>query len=95
MQMHEAVERAGVDLIVARRQQGVLAFGSDADLRAAFGPHSITAFDLHTIETKRLRYDSAERGLLREALTHSLAKGSLKHSGEGEAISWHRKSHAT
>jgi len=74
VQMHEAVERAGVDLIVARRKQCVLAFGSDADLRAAFGRHAITAFDLHTIETKRLRYESAERGLLREALTRALAR---------------------
>ena len=59
----EAVEQAGVNVLVARTRAGVLAFGADADVRAAFEAHGITDFDLHTIETKRLRYDSGERGL--------------------------------
>jgi hypothetical protein len=69
----EAVEKAGVDVLVARTRTGVLAFGADAQVRAAFEPHGITEFGLHTIETKRLRYDSGERGLLRDALTRAIA----------------------
>lgn len=76
-EMHAAVESAKVDVLVARRKVGVLGFGADADMRTAFSPYGITAFDLHTIERKRLRYDSAERGLLREALT----RGIVRHRG--------------
>jgi hypothetical protein len=70
----KAVELAGVDVLVARTRAGVLAFGSDKDVRASFEANEITSFDLHTIETKRLRYDSGERGLLRSALTRSIAR---------------------
>lgn len=69
-----AVDAAGVDLIVARTRAGVLAFGTDGDVRAAFARHHISQFDLHTIETARLRYDSGERGLLREALSRALGR---------------------
>lgn len=70
----EAVEQAGVDVLVARTQAGVLAFGADADVRAAFEKYKITEFDLHTIATKRLRYDSGERGLLRSALACAMGR---------------------
>ena len=69
-----AVQRAGVDVIAVRSQNGVLTFGSDEDVRTAFGSYGIKAFDLHTFEVKRQRYDSTERGLLREALTKALAR---------------------
>ena len=64
----EAVEKADVRVLVSRVRAGVLAYGSDADVRKAFGAHRITEFDLHAIDPKRLRYESGERGLLREAL---------------------------
>jgi NAD-dependent SIR2 family protein deacetylase len=70
----EAVEKAGVDILVARVHAGVLAYGSDEAVRTAFAPHGIEQFDLHTIELKRLRYDSGERGLLRAALTRAIAR---------------------
>ncbi len=70
----QAVENAGVDVLVARSRAGVLAFGADSDVKAAFDPFGITNFDLHTFESKRLRYDSAERGLLRDALSRGLAR---------------------
>lgn len=70
----DAIEKAGVDIVFTRTQAGVLAFGTDTDVRTALEPHGITDFDLHTIETKRLRYDSAVRGLLRDALTRALAQ---------------------
>jgi NAD-dependent SIR2 family protein deacetylase len=70
----DAVGLAGVDILIARTRGGVLAFGVDADVRSAFEPHGITDFDLHTLETKRLRYESGERGLLRDALTRAIVR---------------------
>ena len=73
-EVREAVERAGVNVLTARVRAGVLAYGSDADVRAALDQHGIQEFDLHSIEPKRLRYDSGERGLLRDALTQALMR---------------------
>ena len=70
--MVAAIELAGVEVLATRTQQGVLAFGSDANVRKAFEAHGIDEFDLH--ELKRLRYESQERGLLREAKSHALAR---------------------
>jgi NAD-dependent SIR2 family protein deacetylase len=70
----QVVEAANVDMLVARTRSGVLAFGSDSDVRATFEPFDIQAFDLHSIEQKRLRYESGERGLLRSALSRALAR---------------------
>lgn len=70
----EAVEQAGVEVLVARTRAGVLAYGADADVRTAFEAYGITDFDLHAIDTKRLRYESGERGLLRDALTRAVAR---------------------
>jgi hypothetical protein len=74
-EIRAAIEQAGVDVLGARRSSAVLAYGSDASVRAAFSPFKISDFDLHTIQVGRLRYDSAERGLLREALTRAVARG--------------------
>lgn len=71
-EVREAVERAGVDVLTTRTRAGVLGFGTDTDVRAAFGSYGITEFDLHTIDAKRLRYESGERGLIREALTRAI-----------------------
>lgn len=73
-EVRNAIKQAGVDALVARTRAGVLAFGADADVRTAFESHGIIDFDLHTIETKRLRYESGERGLLRDALTRATTR---------------------
>jgi hypothetical protein len=79
-QIRQAVDEAAVDILTARVRAGVLAFGSDADVHAAFDRYHITEFDLHTLEQKRLRYDSGERGLLRVALARALARNrGLRH----------------
>ena len=72
--LRSAVESAKVDVLVARTRAGVLGFGTDANMRLAFESYGITDFDLHTIEIKRLRYESGERGLLREALTRAISR---------------------
>lgn len=71
--VREAVQQAGVDILVARTRAGVLAFGRDADVRAAFEPYGIQEFDLHTIALNRLHHETGERGLLRDALMRALA----------------------
>jgi hypothetical protein len=73
-EIREAVTKAGVDVLYARSRAGVLAFGRDVDVRKALEAHGVGDFDLHTIEAKRLRYESAERGLLRTALTRAIAR---------------------
>jgi hypothetical protein len=72
--VRSAIKAAGVDVLVARTKAGVLGFGADSNLRLAFDPYGITEFDLHTIESRRLRYESGERGLLRAALTRSITR---------------------
>lgn len=98
-EVQEAVERAGVDLICSRVRAGVLAFGEDADVRTAFSDYRIDEFDLHTIELHRLRYDSGERGLLRDAIARALARNrvlahvrrrnsDLLYPADGSAAMW-------
>jgi SIR2-like domain len=73
-EVRHAILQAQVSVLAARAQAGVLAFGADADVRTAFEAHNITEFDLHTIETRRLRYESGERGLLRDALIRAIVR---------------------
>lgn len=73
--VREALAASSAKAIAARTRSGVLAFGPDADLRKALERHGIRGFDLHAIEMRRLRYDSGERGLLREAVSIALARG--------------------
>jgi hypothetical protein len=72
--VREAVDKAGANVLTARTRAGVLAFGADADVHAAFDPYGITQLDLHTIEPQRLRCESGERGLLRNALTRAITR---------------------
>jgi hypothetical protein len=72
-EVRTAIEQAQVNVLATRTKAGVLAFGTDVDVRKAFEAHSVADFDLHTIEIKRLRYESGERGLLREAMTRAIA----------------------
>ena len=71
-----AVHSAGVDVLAVRSRVGVLAFGTDASIRSAFGPHDITRFDLHTLDAGRQRYESTERGLLHDCLITALSRES-------------------
>ena len=73
-EIREVVQNAGVDVLAVRSQAGVLAFGSDTDLRNAFGSHNIKEFDLHALDIKRQRYESTERGLLNEALNLAISR---------------------
>jgi hypothetical protein len=73
-EVRSAIEAADIPVLATRSRAGVLAFGADADVRAALSTYGIESFDLHAIEVRRLRYESQERGLLREALTRALVR---------------------
>ena len=70
--VRNAAEAAQANLEVGRVRAGVLAFGSDSEVRRAFADHHITAFETHAISPNRLRYESGERTLLRDALCRAL-----------------------
>ncbi len=72
--VREAATKAGVEILAVRSVTGVLAFGSDSDMRAAFGPYDISEYDIYTLDPKKQRHDSTERGLLREALTRAISR---------------------
>lgn len=73
-EIRDAVARAGVDIIFSRVRAGVLVFGEDAHVCAAFDDFNVVDFDLHVIELQRLRYESGERALLREALSRAITR---------------------
>lgn len=70
----KAIADIGGSAIVTRVKAGVIGFGSNSCMKKAYGQYQITAFDLYAIDRKRLRYDSNERGLLKDALTAALVR---------------------
>ena len=69
-----AINETRAKLVATRRQVGVLLFGGDIEVQKAFVSHKITTIDLHTIELRRLWYESAEAGLIYDALVMALAR---------------------
>lgn len=72
LEIREAIEKAGVDVDAQRCKDGVLAFGRDADLKRAFEPYGIRAFDARPISSLRLMHETGERSLLRDAMFRAL-----------------------
>ncbi|WP_316234781.1 SIR2 family protein [Bradyrhizobium sp. SZCCHNR1020] len=72
-EIEEAIATAGVDIIAHRIRDGVLAFGRDNDIRGAFEPFGIKAFDHHPLSSKRLVKEGGERALVRDALFRAIA----------------------
>ena len=73
-QIEQAIKTAGVDIVARRVRQGVIAFGKDADIRKAFEPFDIKAFDTHPLSAQRLVRETGERGLVREALFRAVGQ---------------------
>lgn len=71
--IREAIEKAGVDIDAQRISGGVIAFGRDADIRAAFEPFGIKTFDTRSIPDERLVRESGDKTLIREALFRALS----------------------
>src|SRR5207245_432748 len=53
-EVRQAIASAQGDLVAARRDVGVIAFGSDAEIKRTFEPYKITDFDVLSIEAARL-----------------------------------------
>ena len=68
-EVREAAKDASV--IAVRSRVGVLAFGSNAEVRRAFDPFGVTEFDLHALDAG----SRTERGLLHDALRAALIRG--------------------
>lgn len=73
-EVEEAIAKADVDIIAHRVRDGVLAFGRDSDIRAAFEPFSIRAFDHHPLSSKKLVKEGGQRALVRDALFRAIAE---------------------
>lgn len=73
-EVREAIKQVNTNVIASRNRAGVLAFGADSEVRASFEAFGITEFDLHTLEIRRQRYDSIERGFLSDALTAAITR---------------------
>jgi len=73
-EVRAAITKENTDIVFARTRAGLLAFGSDEDVRKTLNAYKVEDEDLHTIESHRLRFDSGERGLLREALMRAISR---------------------
>ncbi len=62
---------AGTSVIAVRSRVGVLAFGSDVEVRRVFDPYGAKEFDLHALDAR----SRMERGLLHDALRTALIRG--------------------
>lgn len=74
-ELRESIASADADILATRTQLGVLAFGSDEQVRRALANFTIDSFDLHPIERKRLYRDTHERELIYDALARALCRG--------------------
>lgn len=75
-EIQNAIEKAEVSIEAMRIKDGVVAFGRDADIRAAFAPYGIKSFETHSISDDKLTYENGEIGLIRDALFRALGKQS-------------------
>ena len=73
-EVRDAIEGSGAAVVATRRNVGVLAFGSDAEVKKAFGEFSIRDWDLYSIEPRRMRYESQEHGLVFDALIEAISR---------------------
>jgi NAD-dependent SIR2 family protein deacetylase len=69
-----AVKASGTEVIALRTRAGVVAFGRDIDLRHAFSPYEMSDLEVHTLNPKKLAYDSQEQRLLYDALTRAFVR---------------------
>jgi len=73
-EVRQAIKDSGASIIASRRRSGIIAFGSDAEIKRVFKQYNITEIDLHNIEKKRLRYMSVEHGMLYDAICQALER---------------------
>lgn len=71
-EIERAVADAGVKIEAQRMKEGVIAFGRDCDIKAAFQTYGIKRFETRSIPDKNLTYESADLRLIRDALFNAL-----------------------
>ena len=70
-----AIASANATIVAARKKAGVIAYGLDSEVRRTFETFSVSRFDVHRIETRRLRFaDSSEAGLFLDTLRLALER---------------------
>lgn len=74
-EVRRAISDGKSDIIALRQREGVIAFGSDKEVRRIFEPFNISRFDVRSIEPKRLEYESSEFGLVYQAFVRALGRG--------------------
>lgn len=73
-EVKEAIAESGADVIATRRRFGVLAFGTDAEIKSTFEPHGIEGYDLHSIGEESVSSNSAMKGLIYECLATAIGR---------------------
>ena len=73
-EVQSAISETNASVVATRKKQGVLAFGSDSELRRAFGRFTIDRLDIFPLEHRRLRYESGELALLYDALAKAIER---------------------
>lgn len=73
-EVNEALTAIGSKAIAVRSKPGVLCFGSDAELKQAFAKYRIANFDVKQIDADRLKFHSAEFGLLYDAIIAAILR---------------------
>ena len=71
-ELKELLNAKSAKMAAARSQHGILCFGEDTELQRVFAEHKPTGIGLHTIELHRLRRETNELNLLRNALAQAL-----------------------
>lgn len=74
MTVRDAIKEAGAKVVAAHRRDGVIAFGSDAEIHKAFDGHGLTEMGVAALEPDRFaQRDSADQGLCYDAFATALA----------------------
>lgn len=73
-ELDEAIARFGNEIFAVRISSGVLAFGDDADIKGLLNQYGITEFNDQEISLGRLSRDPQKKSLIRQVLSHGLAK---------------------
>lgn len=84
-EVRDLLQAESAKIVAARSKLGVLAFGSDDEVRRVFATHRPESFGLHSIEVGRLWRETHELNLLRNALAQGLIEDAplVMHGGRG------------
>jgi hypothetical protein len=73
-EVRSAIKDSGSDVIATRSSEGVLAFGSDSEIKDTFHDYDIDDIDLYQITDNHLSYDSMQKSLIYESLASAIGR---------------------